>query len=84
MVYRLNAAPQRFNRLQRLMPEATRRMLTLRLRELEEAGIVHREVFDEMPPKVVYSLTGLGRTLMPAVEAMYQWGVMYALRSKTV
>lgn len=68
----------RFNELQRRMPGITQRMLTLQLRELEQDGIVHREVYPQVPPKVEYSLTQQGQTLKPVIEAMRQWGEEYA------
>ncbi|MNY75067.1 putative HTH-type transcriptional regulator YybR [compost metagenome] len=49
-------------------------MLTSQLRDLIEDGIVHREVFPEVPPQVEYSMTELGMTLLPIVEMMYAWG----------
>ena len=64
----------RFNELQRLIPEATPRMLTIRLRELEEDGIVHREVYPEVPPKTEYSLTELGKSLTVVMDALRKWG----------
>jgi DNA-binding HxlR family transcriptional regulator len=66
--------PQRFSELQRAVPHATRKMLTEQLRELEADGIVHREVYPQMPPKVEYSLTPLGQTLRPVIEAIVLWG----------
>ncbi|MFC4767590.1 winged helix-turn-helix transcriptional regulator [Effusibacillus consociatus] len=66
--------PHRFSELQRLFPKITRKMLTNQLRELMEDGIVHREVYPEVPPRVEYSMTELGMTLLPIVEAMYEWG----------
>ena len=69
---------RRFNELQRLLAGVTQRMLTLQLRELEHDGIVHREVYPQVPPKVEYSLTAFGRTLMPVIEAMHRWGEQYA------
>ncbi|MBC1475377.1 winged helix-turn-helix transcriptional regulator [Listeria grandensis] len=64
----------RFNEFRRLMPEITQRMLTLQLRELEEDGVVHREMYHQIPPKVEYSLTDLGESLVPIVRAMCDWG----------
>ena len=64
----------RFNALCRLLPNATPRMLTLQLRELEADGIIHREVYPEVPPKVEYSLTELGRSLGPVLLSMRDWG----------
>lgn len=66
--------PQRFSELQRLFPKISHKILTNQLRELIEDGIVHREVYPEIPPKVEYSMTELGMTLLPIVEMMYEWG----------
>ena len=68
---------RRFGELRRLMPDVTQRMLTKHLRELEDAGVVHREVYREVPPKVEYSLTELGRTLEPVLLMMLEWGQRY-------
>lgn len=78
ILYYLNGETRRFNELQRLLAGITQRMLTLQLRELENDGIVHREVYLQVPPKVEYSLTEFGRTLMPVIEAMHRWGKQYA------
>ena len=78
ILYYLNEETRRFNELQRLLAGITQRMLTLQLRELENDGIVHREVYPQVPPKVEYSLTEFGRTLMPVIEAMHRWGEQYA------
>lgn len=79
ILYYLNEETRRFNELQRLLAGITQRMLTLQLRELENDGIVHREVYPQVPPKVEYSLTEFGRTLMPVIEAMHRWGEQYAV-----
>lgn len=71
---------RRFGELERLLPQVTRRMLTQHLRELEHDGIVHREVYQQVPPKVEYSLTVLGRTLEPILMMMLQWGENYTER----
>ncbi|MFS0654784.1 winged helix-turn-helix transcriptional regulator [Bacillus sp. 179-C3.3 HS] len=68
---------KRFGELKSLMPGITQRMLVNQLRELEEDHIVHREVYPVVPPKVEYSLTELGVSLMPILEAMYDWGKHY-------
>lgn len=68
---------RRFNELQRLIPHVTREMLTQHLRQLETDGIVHREVYPQVPPKVEYSLTPLGKTLLPLLDAMGTWGERY-------
>jgi DNA-binding HxlR family transcriptional regulator len=77
ILYYLLQKTHRFGELQRLMPEVTRNMLTQHLRELEADGIVHREVYAEVPPKVEYSLTPLGRTLEPVLHTMLRWGVLF-------
>ena len=64
------------------MPDVTQRMLTKHLRELEDAGVVHREVYREVPPKVEYSLTELGRTLEPVLTMMLDWGQKYLCLSE--
>ena len=71
ILYYLYGETRRFNELQRLLADVTQRMLTLQLRELEHDGIVHREVYPQVPPKVEYSLTAFGRTLMPVIEARF-------------
>lgn len=68
---------RRFNELKRLIPGITQRMLTKQLRELEADKIVHREIFQEIPPKVEYSLTNFGLTLTPIFEALQRWGIEY-------
>ncbi|MBC2305166.1 winged helix-turn-helix transcriptional regulator [Listeria booriae] len=74
ILYKLITKTIRFNEFRRLIPEITQRMLTLQLRELEEDGIVHREVYPQIPPKVEYRLTELGETLIPLIEVMCIWG----------
>ena len=71
----------RFSQLRDVITGATAKMLTQQLRELEANALVHREVFPVVPPKVVYSLTELGRSLMPILTAMRDWGSGY-LRGK--
>lgn len=68
---------KRFNELHRALHGITQKMLTQQLREMEEDGIIHREVYPQVPPKVEYSLTSLGRSLEPILEAMHSWGVRY-------
>ncbi|MEH7125420.1 helix-turn-helix domain-containing protein [Bacillus sp. JJ1532] len=64
----------RFSEIKRLFPKITHKVLTTQIRELEEDGIVHRKVFPEVPPRVEYSLTELGQSLMPVILKMYDWG----------
>ena len=68
---------KRFNELKRLMPQITQKMLTQQLRELEVDNLVKREVYPVVPPKVEYSLTELGQSLMPVLKMMCQWGEDY-------
>ena len=67
----------RFKELQRSIGSISQKVLTTNLRTMEDAGIVHREVFAEVPPRVEYSLTELGRSLQPVLEAMRVWGENY-------
>ncbi|AWB45628.1 HxlR family transcriptional regulator [Paenibacillus sp. CAA11] len=68
---------KRFGELKQLIPHITQKMLTNQLRELEEDLLVHREVYAQVPPKVEYSLTDYGKSLMPVLELMYDWGKHY-------
>jgi DNA-binding HxlR family transcriptional regulator len=77
ILFHLMAGTKRFNELRRLMPEVTQRMLTLQLRELETDRVIHREIYREVPPKVEYSLTELGNTLVPLISAMREWGAAH-------
>jgi DNA-binding HxlR family transcriptional regulator len=77
ILYILKDNTKRFNELQRLMPDIRPGYLTQQLRELEEDGLVHREVYKEVPPKVEYSLTDIGRKFLPVIDSMYGWGIEY-------
>ncbi|WP_168123175.1 helix-turn-helix domain-containing protein [Paenibacillus sp. HB172176] len=74
LLYRLMSGTMRFNELRRSCPNITQRMLTLQLRDLEEHGLVHRKVYAEVPPKVEYSLTDKGRSVLPIIRMMKEWG----------
>ena len=78
------ADKKRFNELRSLMPGITQRMLVNQLRELEYDFIVHREVYAVVPPKVEYSLTEQGKSLIPILESMYNWGKIYNETANTV
>lgn len=73
----LFAEVKRFGQLHRALHGITQKMLTQQLRELEADGIVYREVYRQVPPKVEYSLTSLGESLKPILEAMHEWGLNY-------
>ena len=71
---------KRFSELKRIMANITQKMLTQQLRELEADGLVHRKVYAQVPPKVEYSLTEFGRTLMPVLESLCKWGEAFEKR----
>lgn len=71
----------RYSQLRDLIGSITPKMLTQQLRELEARQLVHREVFPIVPPKVEYSLTDLGKSLMPILVAMRDWGAGYLRQS---
>lgn len=73
-LYFLFDGPKRLSELRRLIPDVSQKMLVQSLRELEEHGIVHREIFAEVPPRVVYTATKLGMSLRPIVGALCDWG----------
>ena len=82
ILWHLSSGTLRFNQLQKLIT-ATPRMLTLQLRELENQGLIDRKVYPEVPPKVEYSMTDLGRSLMPILTTMRDWGAEY-LRGQNI
>ena len=67
----------RFSELRRSVGNISQKVLTANLRQMERDGLVHREVYPEVPPRVEYSLTETGRTLKPVIEAMKDWGNWY-------
>ena len=78
IVFYLLGGTKRFSELRRLLPQVTQQMLTMQLRELEQHGIVHRHVYAQVPPKVEYSLTELGRSIEPVLRQMCAWGEWYS------
>jgi DNA-binding HxlR family transcriptional regulator len=68
---------KRFSELHRALTGVTHRTLTQQLRELEAHRVIHRKVYRQVPPKVEYSLTPLGMSLKPVLDAMHQWGERY-------
>ncbi|YAF97515.1 MAG: winged helix-turn-helix transcriptional regulator [Nodularia sp. CChRGM 3473] len=77
ILYHLLDEPKRFNELKRAFPELSHRILTRQLRELENDGVISRKIYPEIPPKVEYSLTNLGRLLKPTLLSLEAWGVKY-------
>ncbi len=83
ILWHLSENTLRFSELRKAVQGATAKMLTQQLRELESQKLIHREVFPIIPPRVEYSLTDLGRSLLPILVAMRDWGANY-LRSKNL
>lgn len=77
ILWKLMGGTLRFSQLRKEVPCATPKMLTQQLRELETDGLITREVFPVIPPKVEYSLTSFGKSIAPILEAMYSWGSGY-------
>ncbi|MBR1677408.1 MAG: helix-turn-helix transcriptional regulator [Clostridia bacterium] len=71
---------RRFNEIKKAIPGISQKVLTDNLRSLENDGLIEREVFAEVPPKVVYSLSELGNSLRPVIDAMADWGTDYKAR----
>ena len=74
LLNRSESGVMRFNEIRRLMTDCSQKMLSQTLKNLEQSHLVHREVFAEVPPRVEYSLTETGRSLMPALTALIDWG----------
>ena len=74
ILWHLLQRTHRYSELHRIIPQATPKMLTQQLRELEESGVINRKVYPVVPPKTEYSLTDLGLSLSPIIEAMCTWG----------
>ena len=68
---------KRFGELKKSIGMVSQKVLTAQLRDMEENGLVHREVYAEVPPRVEYSLTELGQSLKPILDAMWNWGEDY-------
>ena len=77
ILWHLVDCPLHYMELQRRIPSATPKMISQQLRDLEDCGMVHREVIPEKPPKTVYSLTAFGESIIPVLDAMCQWGTAY-------
>jgi DNA-binding HxlR family transcriptional regulator len=78
IIWHLLENNKRFKDLHEDISEITQKTLTVKLKELEEKNIIHREVFAEVPPKVVYSLTPIGKKLKSVLKEMHLWGIEYA------
>jgi DNA-binding HxlR family transcriptional regulator len=74
ILYHLFDGPKRLSELKRLAPNASQKVLIQQLREMEEHGLVHREIFRQVPPRVDYTATVLGRSLEPVIMSLCEWG----------
>jgi DNA-binding HxlR family transcriptional regulator len=77
IIGRLENKKLRFSELSEQMPAVSDRMLTLQLRELEKDGLISRSVFAEVPPRVEYELTEIGKALIPVCRQLQDWGTMH-------
>ena len=77
IILHLYQGDKRYSELVRLMPDISERMMTKQLKELKEDGLIEREVFAEVPPRVEYSLTELGRNIRPVLKGMYKGGILF-------
>ncbi|WP_028609261.1 winged helix-turn-helix transcriptional regulator [Paenibacillus harenae] len=77
ILWTLHDGAKRFSEINRSLPHVTQSMLTNTLRDLEKDGLIHREVFREVPPRVEYSLTPIAWKLIPHLEQLVEWGVEY-------
>ncbi|HET8727319.1 MAG TPA: helix-turn-helix domain-containing protein [Alphaproteobacteria bacterium] len=78
ILYHLFDGPKRLSQLKRLVPNISQKVLIQQLREMEEHGLVHREIFRQVPPRVDYSATALGLSLEPVLLALCEWGQRHA------
>lgn len=79
--YHVSRGVARFNELMKVMPKISKQMLVIQLRELEEDGLITREIFAEVPPRVEYKITKYGASLMPILKLMAEWGKAEIKRS---
>lgn len=77
ILWHLREQPLHYMELQRMISGATPKMLSQQLRNLENCGMINREVIPSKPPKTLYSLTAFGRTIIPVIDAMCNWGMEY-------
>lgn len=77
ILWTLLEGPRRFSQLRHAVPQATPKMLTQQLRDLEADGLISRTVYPQVPPKVKYALTQEGQSIRPILMAMYNWGTQY-------
>jgi DNA-binding HxlR family transcriptional regulator len=83
ILWHLTKGTIRFNELQRMLPAITQKTLTQQLRELERDGLILRQIFPEVPPRVEYQLSELGTTVIPLLNSLCQWGKDYQKQMNT-
>lgn len=74
LIYAINSDIKRPSQLEKAFPALTKRVLSRQLKELEEHGVISKKIFHQLPPKVEYSLTSLGESLLPIIDMMDNWG----------
>ncbi|SBV96280.1 Transcriptional regulator, HxlR family [uncultured Dysgonomonas sp.] len=84
LLWFINEGYQRPSELQRKIPDASRRVLDMQLKELEEHELITKKIYPVVPPKVEYSLTEFGKTLIPVISALGQWGDEHQERLRTL
>ena len=77
---RLTSGDKRFGELRKSIGHVSQKVLTAQLRQMEQSGLVNRKVYAEVPPKVEYSLTDVGYSLKPILDAMWTWGEEYQMK----
>ena len=77
IILHLFQGDKRYSELVRLMPDISERMISKQLKELEKDSLIHRQVFPEVPPRVEYSLTKLGKDIHPVLKGMYKGGLLF-------
>jgi DNA-binding HxlR family transcriptional regulator len=78
ILWHLGDKTLRYNEMRKILPNITPKMLTQQLRELEDSGLVRRFIYTQIPPKVEYSLTQAGKSLLPILDTLCKWGLNYA------
>ena len=84
LLYFISEGHRRPSQLQRKIPDASPRVLLIQLKELEEHQLVTKEIYAQVPPKVEYSLTSLGRSLLPVISTLGEWGDKYQEQLKQI
>lgn len=84
ILWQLRNDTLRFGELKKRIPAINQKILAAQLKDLEEHGVVFRKVYPEIPPRVEYSLSPLGKSLVPLLEAMFQWGEAYGSKNNPI